>query len=119
MKSRAKEQTANKNLSFHEKTQKIIKRIPRGKVATYGQIAALAGNPRGARQVVRVLHSSAEKEILPWYRVINSKGTISLGRGQGYELQKALLTSEGVKFDGNDQIDLGRYRWAPRKSLTD
>ncbi len=91
----------------------MIKKIPRGKVATYGQIATMAGNPRAARQVVRILHSSSRKDRLPWHRVINSKGRISLEPGSGYETQKLLLLKEGVQFDENDTIDFGQYLWAP------
>jgi len=93
----------------------VIKKVPRGKVATYGQVATLAGNHRAARQVVRVLHTCSEKDRLPWHRIINSRGGISLKRGQGYELQKALLRDEGVRLDENDLIDLARYQWVPRK----
>ena len=95
-------------------SQKIIdtiKKIPKGKVVTYGQIAAKAGNPLAARQVVRILHVYSEKEHLPWFRVINSKGQISLKPGFGYELQKSLLENEGVKFDNNDKIDFRKYGW--------
>jgi methylated-DNA-protein-cysteine methyltransferase-like protein len=99
--------------SFHQRVIDIIKSIPRGKVATYGQIAALAGNPRGARMVVRVLHTSSGKEKLPWHRVINSKGSISLKPGSGYEVQKALLKKEGVIFKKDDSIDLKRFLWKP------
>ena len=91
----------------------IIKRIPRGKVATYGQIAALAGNPRGARAVIWILHSSSGKEKLPWHRVINGKGQISLKPGQGYEEQRVMLESEGVDFTLYETIDLGKYQWKP------
>lgn len=100
--------------SFHRQIVAVIKRIPRGRVATYGQIAMLAGNPRAARQVVRALHSSSGKEKLPWFRVINSKGQISLKPGQGYELQKALLEDEGIEFGLADTIDLARFQWRPR-----
>lgn len=100
--------------SFFRRVVKVIKKIPRGKVATYGQIAALAGNPRGARQVAWVLHSASDKEKLPWQRVINSAGTISLPRMRGYELQKALLVKEDVKFDGKDGVDLTRFQWRPK-----
>jgi methylated-DNA-protein-cysteine methyltransferase-like protein len=103
-------------LTFIEKAITIIKKIPRGKVATYGQIAALAGNPLGARQVVRVLHSSSDKHNLPWQRVINSQGKIALPRKKGYETQKRLLLREGVKFRG-DRIDLDEYQWNPRRRL--
>jgi len=98
---------------FYRRTVQVIKRIPVGKVTTYGQIAAMAGNPRAARQVVRTLHSSAEKKELPWHRVVNSKGRISLGPGQGYELQRSLLEQEGVQFDKKGNIDLKRFRWSP------
>jgi methylated-DNA-protein-cysteine methyltransferase-like protein len=72
----------------------------------------MAGSPRAARQVVRVLHSSSEKESLPWHRVINRDGRISLGRGDGYELQKALLKDEGVVFGLTDRVDLNRFGWS-------
>ena len=98
---------------FHQRVVTIIKKIPKGKVAIYGQIAALAGNPRAARQVVRILHSSSRKEQLPWHRVINRQGRISLKLGSGYEIQKALLKEEGVAFGISDNIDFERYFWSP------
>jgi methylated-DNA-protein-cysteine methyltransferase-like protein len=101
--------------SFRERAIKLVKKISRGKVATYGQIAALAGDPRGARQVVRILHSSSEKEKLPWFRIINAKGQISLPRGYGYELQKALLEKEGVAFGKNETVDFELFGWSPIK----
>ncbi|SYZ74751.1 Methylated-DNA-(Protein)-cysteine S-methyltransferase DNA binding [Candidatus Zixiibacteriota bacterium] len=102
--------------AYSERIIKIIKRIPRGKIATYGHIAALAGDPRGARQVVRILHTSSDKERLPWHRVINSRGKLSLPRGNGYELQRALLEKEGIVFGLNDTIDLERFLWRPRRA---
>ena len=101
------------NTSFYDKVKKIIRNIPEGKVATYGLIATYAGNPRGARQVVRILHSSTEKDKLPWHRVINREGLIALKPGSGYEIQKGLLMNEGVKFDKNDKINFERYLWSP------
>ena len=92
----------------------VLKRIPRGKVATYGQIAALAGNPRGARLVVWVLNSQSESERLPWYRVINSKGRIALPRGRGFELQRALLMKEHVKVSPAGKVSLSEFLWRPR-----
>jgi methylated-DNA-protein-cysteine methyltransferase-like protein len=83
-------------------------------VATYGQIATLAGSPRGARQVVRALNSSSAKEGLPWHRVVNREGRISLPKGRGYELQKALLEDEGIVFGLGDDIELQKYLWSPR-----
>ena len=75
---------------FSEHVIDIIKAIPPGKVASYGQIAMLAGNPRGARQVSRLLHSSSEKYSLPWHRVVSSTGKISLqGSGGSYSKRSA------------------------------
>jgi methylated-DNA-protein-cysteine methyltransferase-like protein len=93
--------------------KEIIRSIPPGKVATYAQVAALAGNPRAVRGVIWILHSSSGKENLPWQRVINSRGKISLPPGGGYEEQKALLMGEGVVFDPDDRVDLSRFLWQP------
>ncbi len=99
--------------TFFQRVIAIIKNIPEGKVATYGQIATYAGNPRAARQVSYILHSSSRKKNLPWHRVINSKGSISLKPGHGYELQKQMLKKEGITFQENDCIDLKRFLWIP------
>ncbi len=98
--------------TFTQRVISLIKKIPKGRVATYGQIATMAGNPYGARQVVRVLHTCSEKEDLPWFRVINSKGTISL-TGEGYRVQRSLLEGEGVSFDSDSKIDFDRFLWKP------
>jgi methylated-DNA-protein-cysteine methyltransferase related protein len=98
-------------MEFERKVKDRIKAIPRGRVATYAQIATLAGNHRAARQVARVLHSSSDKDRLPWHRVINSRGGISLKRGRGFEEQKRLLNKEGVKVGPGGRIDLDKYRW--------
>ena len=95
--------------TFSERVIASIRSIPRGRVATYGQIAHHAGNPRAARQVSYILHSSSRKEKLPWHRVVNSKGGISLKKGYGYERQKQMLIDEGIIFDNEDRIDLKRY----------
>jgi methylated-DNA-protein-cysteine methyltransferase-like protein len=110
---KAKGQAKSEWSSFTERVRDIIKKIPRGRVATYGQIAAYAGNTRGARQVVRILHSSTEKDRLPWHRVVNREGRIALKRGTGYEIQRDLLLNEGIEFDKNDKIDFDRYLWSP------
>jgi methylated-DNA-protein-cysteine methyltransferase-like protein len=99
--------------TFYPRVIDTIRKIPRGKVATYGQIALYAGNPRAARQVAYILHSSSGKQDLPWHRVINSKGGISLKPRHGYELQKQLLKQEGVRFKKDDTIDLKRFLWVP------
>lgn len=88
----------------------IIKNIPEGKVMTYGGIAKSAGSPRGARQVSRVLHSMSKKYNLPWHRVVNSKGEISL-RDEALELQVNLLKKEGVNITKGRKIDLKKYEY--------
>ncbi|MGD2250863.1 MAG: MGMT family protein [Candidatus Methanofastidiosia archaeon] len=99
--------------TFFREIKEIIKKIPEGKVATYSQIAQYAGDPGGARQVVWVLRSSSQKDNLPWHRVVNKKGRISLKPGQGYETQKSLLKKEGVIFDSADRINFDQYLWRP------
>ena len=96
--------------SFTESIAAIIKSIPRGRVATYGQVARLAGNPRASRQVVWALRSLSEKRKLPWHRVINSKGRISL-TGEGYAIQRRVLEREGIKFGPKDTIPLELFQW--------
>lgn len=105
-------------LPFTQKVINIIKAIPPGKVLTYGRIAALGGKPNGARQVSRFLHSMSAKHDLPWHRVINAKGEISLKKSRGYELQKALLESEGVTFSLTSRVDLKIYLWMPEQRAT-
>jgi len=95
---------------FSKRVIEIIKKIPSGKVATYGQIATLAGNNKAARQISRILHSSSEKHELPWHRVINSHGTISLKFGDGFEMQKSMLQSEGINVM-EDKINLQKFQW--------
>lgn len=101
--------------AFTREVIKIIKSIPEGKVCTYGTIALMAGHPNGARQVTRIIHSMSRKHSLPWFRIINAKGLISLPKSHGYDEQKALLKSEGVTFDEKDRIDLKKYLWTGSK----
>lgn len=90
-----------------------IRRIPRGRVSTYGEIAALAGLPRRARLVGTVLKQTAAK--VPWHRVVNASGRISLAAGStSHARQRALLESEGVVFR-RDRISLPSYGWPDRK----
>jgi len=98
---------------FTERVKDTVKKIPAGRVVTYVQVAACAGNHRAARQVAWVLHSSSRKCNLPWHRVINSRGRISLKPNQGYERQKALLQTEGIVFREDGSINLERYLWDP------
>ncbi|MEH7334244.1 MGMT family protein [Neobacillus drentensis] len=98
---------------FTENVVKIIRNIPAGKVMTYGQIAALAGSPRAARQVVRILHSMSKKHRLPWHRVINAKGQIGLQNEESYQEQLWSLEAEGVEVGLNGIIDLKIYQYKP------
>jgi len=98
---------------FTLKVITIVKNIPPGKVSTYGIIAQCAGNHRGAREVARILHSSSDKYNLPWHRVINRMGKISLKPFSGYEEQRQRLLGEGIAFDNDDSIDLDSYLWWP------
>lgn len=96
---------------FTKEVIEIIKSIPPGKVMTYGQVAEWAGSPKGARQVVRILHSMSKNHDLPWHRVINSKGEISLPHDGGGLLQRHLLEEESVEFTGSGKINLKIYRY--------
>jgi methylated-DNA-protein-cysteine methyltransferase-like protein len=102
---------------FTAKAIEIIKRIPEGKVMTYGQIARLAGSPRGARQVVRILHSLSKKHKLPWHRVINAQGRIGVKDDESYMTQKLALLSEGVEWSEDDCIDLATYQFHPQGEM--
>ncbi len=95
---------------------RVIKRIPRGKVATYGQIADLAGRPRHARQVGYALHALPFENDIPWQRVINARGEVSQRKVSGPEnLQRAILESEGIVFSTLGRVDLKVYGWKPRR----
>ena len=93
----------------------VVARIPAGRVATYGQVAAMAGLGKAARQVGYALHALPEGSPLPWHRVINSRGEVSLRAIPGYDgWQRHLLQEEGVVFDARGRVDLERFRWEPR-----
>lgn len=98
---------------FTAQVIELIRAIPEGKVATYGGIAAMAGSPRGARQVVRILHTCSRTENLPWQRVVNREGKIALKPFQGYEEQQAMLEAEGIEFGLSSTIDLQHFLWQP------
>jgi methylated-DNA-protein-cysteine methyltransferase-like protein len=100
---------------FTRNVRAVIRAIPRGRVGTYAQVAALAGNHRAVRGVVWVLHSSSRAGHLPWHRVINSRGKISLRRGRGFEEQRRRLIAEGVEVSSGGRIDLARFRWKQEK----
>jgi len=96
----------------------VVRRIPRGRVASYGQVAALAGLGRHARQVGYALHSLGPESDVPWQRVVNARGEVSPRSLPGWEaVQRALLEREGVGFDARGRIDLARHAWRPRARL--
>jgi methylated-DNA-protein-cysteine methyltransferase-like protein len=94
----------------------VVARIPRGRVATYGQVARLAGLPSHARLVGYALNALREGSRVPWQRVVNAKGRVSLRRsGSGHDvLQRLMLRREGVRFDRKGVIDLAVFRWRLR-----
>lgn len=96
-----------------ERILAVLKRIPKGKVASYGQIAALAGSPRGARQVVRILHMLSEREKLPWHRVVDRNGRISLPMESHGAVQAALLRKEKVRVN-HGAIRMETFGWFPK-----
>jgi len=104
----------NKKLSvFAADVIAALRAVPRGRVASYGQVAWAAGHPGAARQVAWILHSSSRKHKLPWHRIIGVNGRISLKRGRGFEVQSLLLKKEGVRVDSAGRIDLKKYSWEP------
>lgn len=99
----------------YEWIYETVARIPRGRVATYGQIADLAGLTRRPRQVGYALHALDEARAVPWHRVVNGQGKISLRADPFFAtVQRRLLEREGVRFDAGGRIDLERFRWRPR-----
>ncbi|HKR62955.1 MAG TPA: MGMT family protein [Thermoanaerobaculia bacterium] len=93
----------------------VVRKIPRGRVATYGQVAELAGLEGHARQVGYALHNLPDHSNVPWHRVVNAKGEISeRTAGDSHELQRMLLEAEGVEFDTCGRLELKRYRWTKR-----
>jgi methylated-DNA-protein-cysteine methyltransferase-like protein len=104
------------NPSSYERIWKVVKRIPAGKVATYGQVARLAGLGGGARLVGYALHALPDDERnVPWQRVINAQGRISPRHFSGAEeLQRKLLAREGVRFDARARVDFARFGWKGR-----
>ena len=102
--------------SFGDRVYWLVCQVPPGAVATYGQIAALAGSPRAARAVGGLMRASltSSREI-PWHRIINARGAISArGDTARVELQRRLLNAEGIEFNAQGRCDLARYQWDPR-----
>lgn len=90
----------------------VVRRIPRGRVATYGDVAELAGLGGHARQVGYALHNLPSRNDVPWHRVVNARGEISpRSAGDSHELQRMLLEAEGVEFDLRGRMELAKVRW--------
>ena len=96
----------------------VVQQIPMGRVATYGQVAAVAGLPGQARQVGYALHALPEGTEVPWQRVINARGEVSQRSEGGWErYQRHLLEEEGVCFNDTGRVDLSRFRWEPSRKV--
>ncbi|MCA1815173.1 MAG: MGMT family protein [Acidobacteria bacterium] len=106
--------SAANDAGYRERVFEIVRRIPKGRVMTYGRLAALLGEGYTARTVGYVMH--AADESVPWQRVINAQGACSTGRVVlPPDLQQRMLESEGVVFDARGRCDLERYRWTPEE----
>jgi methylated-DNA-protein-cysteine methyltransferase-like protein len=102
----------------YQRFYSVVARIPRGRVATYGQVAQLAGLAGRARQVGYALHALTTDSNLPWQRVINSAGRVSPRAEPGVDhLQRILLEAEGVSFDESGRISMKEFQWQPRRRL--
>jgi len=100
---------------YRGRVYKIVRRIPRGRVMTYGQIAYMLGQGYTPRTVGFVMHGADERDT-PWHRVINSQGKISTGRlVLPSDKQQRMLEREGVKFDEHGRCDLEKFLWKPRR----
>ena len=104
-------------MSSYARIYEWVRRVPEGKVATYGQIAGLAGKC-SARQVGYAMAALSGDGDIPWHRIINSRGRISLRTGsEGHHLQRILLEAEGIVFSADDTIDLIKYLWMVPKNV--
>jgi methylated-DNA-protein-cysteine methyltransferase-like protein len=97
--------------SFFEKVHRLVRQVPPGKVTSYGAIACMLEHPHAARTVGWAMHGILEGSDVPWWRVLNSKGGISLAAERGARLQRELLEAEGVEFDERGCVDLKRFGW--------
>ena len=98
---------------LHARIRSVVELIPRGRVATYGQIARLAGLPGQARLIGYAMHALPTGSRVPWQRVVNAKGEISIP-GENGTWQRRLLEREGIRFDARGRIPLATYRWRPK-----
>ncbi|MBK6779272.1 MAG: MGMT family protein [Gemmatimonadetes bacterium] len=108
--------SAGKPGSSFARIARVVRRVPRGQVATYGQVARLAGLPRGARQVGYALHALPSGSVVPWHRVINAGGRISLPPEAGGIEQRLRLLAEGITVTEAGRVSLARYQWDPARA---
>jgi methylated-DNA-protein-cysteine methyltransferase-like protein len=99
----------NERVSVYRRIYDMVRRIPSGRVATYGQIASLVGGC--SARMVGYAMAGVSDETIPWQRVINARGRISIRDPNGYSLQKAILEREGIDFDESDSVDLSVFGW--------
>jgi methylated-DNA-protein-cysteine methyltransferase-like protein len=106
-------------MNGYSRIHDAVRRIPRGRVASYGQVALEAGLPGHARQVGYAMAALPDDSDVPWHRVVNARGEIARRSGGtlGERIQRALLEEEGVVFDGRDRIDLERFGWDPEPDV--
>ena len=98
--------------NFYERVYEAVRKIPRGKVATYGQIAYLAGSPKASRVVGYALHVNPEPGVIPCHRVVNREGRLAPAFAfGGPEIQKQMLIEEGVLFDEGGKVPLRQFLW--------
>jgi methylated-DNA-protein-cysteine methyltransferase-like protein len=95
--------------TFFRRVYALVRQVPRGRVVTYGQIAHALGAPRAARTVGWAMRACPEN--VPWQRIVNARGGISLRPTAGYHEQRARLKEEGIRFDRAGRIDLPKYGW--------
>ena len=107
--------TVKPTSGLHQRIHAVVSRIPRGRVATYGQVARIAGLPGQARLVGYALHALPAGTSVPWQRVVNAQGALSTPPGHD-AVQRGLLEREGVRFDSRGRISLASFQWRPRPS---
>lgn len=108
--------TRSKTPDSHARILTVVRRIPRGRVATYGQVAEAAGLGAQPRLVGYALAALPEESAVPWHRVVNAQGRVSARAEPGADrLQRARLEREGIGFDPRGRLDLQRFRWRPRR----
>lgn len=103
-------------MNFFQSVYEVVKKIPSGKVASYGQVAMLAGNPRMARQVGWALHVNPCQGEIPCHRVVMKDGSLTKGFAfGGIDIQRAMLQNEGVEVDDDYRVDMKRFMWSAKE----